>query len=108
MTMNKHLEKGKSNKRYIFGPVALLAELFPGYLEGDKRHSLDKSEVIYEVNLTPEELAKVEQEAELLVLTHAEAIEKLSAPEAEEIWRPKKTLPAPPPLSQRGVRGDSE
>lgn len=78
------------NKRYIIGPVAKLEELFPNYSGNDARYSLDGKQVIYEVNLSEEDLAQVKKKTSVKVFVHADVIAFLNAPSSEGVWFEKQ------------------
>jgi hypothetical protein len=80
-----------SNRYYIIGPVEKMKQKFPDYAGKDERYSLDGSNVIYEVKITENEKASLEDEG-FQALTHAEILEIINAPEAEGMWRPKEPI----------------
>jgi hypothetical protein len=77
-----------SNRYYIIGPVEKMKQKFPDYAGRDERYSLDGSNVIYEVKITEDVKTSLEDEG-LEVLTHAEILGIINAPEAEGVWYPK-------------------
>lgn len=74
------------NKRYVVGPTSKMKEFFPQYGAGDERYSFDGSQVIYEVNLTNEELTDLKKKTSVKVCTHAEIIALINAPTSAGIW----------------------
>lgn len=80
-----------SNRYYIVGPVSNMHKLFPDYKGNDERYSVDGSQVVYEVRFTQAELDTFlsTENTGVKLMTHAEALEFLNAPEAEGIWYQK-------------------
>lgn len=75
-------------KKYAVGPVAKMRELFPTYSRGDERYSLDGTQVIYELDLTDEEITAISNARRSLVKLYGneEAVAMLNAPASAGVW----------------------
>lgn len=74
------------NKRYIVGAVTKMQELFPQYAGNDARFSLDQKQVIYEFNLSDDELAALKRKTSIKIYTYEEILAFINAPESAGVW----------------------
>lgn len=93
--MPVNFKEENMNKRYVIGAPAKMQELFPQYNGNDARFSLDKKQVIYEVNLSDDNLSALKKNKSIKLYTHEEILVMLNAPESAGIWfeTPSSILP---------------
>lgn len=73
-------------KYYVIGLLAKMLELFPQYNGNDARFSLDGKQVIYELNLSDDDVTALKKLKGIKLYTHAEVLVVLNSEESKGVW----------------------